>query len=202
MQLRANQGTEAAPGQSRLAQVGMHLIPGVTHGGVDIAQMALIRAGQHPLGHQVAAADHQGVARQIKLLNRHRQQRQVLLDMAHAKGQALHKGARDRATRQPTAAATALPIHQGKELGLLQEGIQLLDHQFRAPDRPGGEPLVHQGNRPDSRKHGPQPKGVPLKFDCPSGHETSQLIALRRRTLNPERTVSEPWPSASCWKTS
>ena len=202
MQLRANQGPQTTPGQGGLAQVGVHLIPGVAHGGMDIAQMALVRTGQHTLGHQMAAAEHQGVTRQIELLNRHRQQRQVLLNVTDPKGQALHKGAGDRATGEPTAAATTLPIHQGKQLGLLQQGIELLHHQFRAAHRPGGEPLVHQGDRPNSSKHGPKPKGVPLKFDCPSGHETSQLIAGERRTLNAERTVPEPWPSASYWKTS
>lgn len=64
----------------------MHLVPGVAGRGVHITDVQLVRARDHPFGHQMAAADHQGMAGQVELLDRQGQQRQVLLDVAHPQG--------------------------------------------------------------------------------------------------------------------
>ena len=97
MELEPHQRSEGAAGQGRMLEIGVHLIPGITHRGVHIAHMQLVRADEHPLCHQVAAAQHKGVAGQVELLDRHRQQRQVLLHVAGAPGKALNKAGGDRA---------------------------------------------------------------------------------------------------------
>ena len=126
----------------------MHLVPGVAHGGVHVAEMQLFGGGEHPLGHQVVAAEHQRVVGQIELLDRQRQQRQVLLHMADAPGQALDERGVDRAALQPAAGTAALAIHQRKQLHLSAplggEEIHLPHHQFGPAGGARGEPLVHQ----------------------------------------------------------
>ena len=81
----------------------MHLIPGVTHGGVHVAEMQLIRGRQHALGHQVAAADHQLRIPKIDLLDRQGQQRQILLHVADPPWELLNRTGADAAPAQPTA---------------------------------------------------------------------------------------------------
>ena len=81
----------------------MHLIPGVTHGGVHITEVQLIRCRQHALGHQVAAADHQLRIPQIDLLDRQGQQRQILLHVADAPRELLNRTGADAAPTQPAA---------------------------------------------------------------------------------------------------
>jgi hypothetical protein len=110
--------------------------------------MELVGPCQHALRHQMAAADHQGVARQIQLLDRQGQQRQVLLHMAHPPGEALNEAGANRTSTQPAARPLTLSIHQSKQLrGFaqpLEEPIQLLDHLLAAPHRARREPLMHQ----------------------------------------------------------
>ena len=103
MQLPANQRAEPPLRQSGTAEISVHLIPGVTHRCVDVAEMQLIRSRQHPFGHQMTAADHQLGIPQVDLLDRQRKQRQVLLNVAGAPGQLLDRAGADVAPEQPTA---------------------------------------------------------------------------------------------------
>ena len=58
MQLPTNQRAKTtAPRQN--GEISVHLVPGVTHRGVHVADMQLLWTGEHTLGHEVAAADHQ-----------------------------------------------------------------------------------------------------------------------------------------------
>jgi hypothetical protein len=70
MQLPADQRPEPPPRQCRSAEVSVHLIPGVSHRRVHVAEMQLIRSRQHPFGHKMTAADHQLGITQVDLLNR------------------------------------------------------------------------------------------------------------------------------------
>ena len=58
VELEPHQRSEGAARQGGTLEIGVHLIPGVTHRGVYIAHMQLVRADEHPLSHQVAAAHH------------------------------------------------------------------------------------------------------------------------------------------------
>ena len=166
MELPADQRAQTAPRQGRVAQVGVHLVPGVAHRGVHVAHMALIRAGEHALGHQMAAAHHQGVVGQVELLDRQGQQRQVLLHMTHPSRQLLDEAGADAAPLQPAAGMAAFAIHQGKQLGLTEQGIQLTHHQLGASHGPRREPLVHEGNRAGEGRHGDQRRRRVLKKAC------------------------------------
>ena len=134
MQLPADHRTQARSHQRRAREIRVHLIPGVAHGGVDITDMQLIRAGEHPLGHQMTAADHQLSGPKINLLNRHGQQRQVLLNVRDPKRQALNRAGENRASRHPTGRTPTFTVHQGGQLGtspnLRQPLINGLHHQF------------------------------------------------------------------------
>ena len=183
VQLQANQGTKGTAGQGRLGQVGVHLVPGITHGGVHITDMELVGTGQHPLGHQVAAAHHQGVGAQVELLDGEGQQGQVLLHMADTPGQGLDEAGLDRAASQPAPRPPTFAIHQGMELGLPQELIQFPHHQLGPPDRAGREPFVHQGRGAREGAHGPHPKA-----GC--------QVQIRSQKLS--RRCGDP-PASRCW---
>ena len=58
VELTANQGPEPSAHQNGVSEIGVHLIPGVAHRGVDVTHVELIRSCQHSLGHEVTAADH------------------------------------------------------------------------------------------------------------------------------------------------
>ena len=161
MQLPADQRTETAPGQGGALEISVHLIPGVADRGVHIADMQLIGSGEHPLRHQMAAADHQFGSAEIDLLDRQRQQGKVLLHMADPPGQLLDRRREHGAALQPAAGASALAIHQRSELGLTihcrEQGIDGLNHLLRSSTGARREPLMNQGNAPGqgirSRRH-------------------------------------------------
>jgi hypothetical protein len=64
----------------------------------------------------MAAAQHQGVAAEVELLDRQGQQGQVLLHVADPPGKTLDERGMDAAPGQPTLGPLALPIHKGKEI--------------------------------------------------------------------------------------
>ena len=73
MQLPTDQGAEATARQAGSPEIGVHLIPGVTHWGMHVTHMQLIGRGQNTLRNQMAAADHQIDITQIDLFNGQRQ---------------------------------------------------------------------------------------------------------------------------------
>ena len=103
VKLPTDQRPQATTGQYGPLQIGVHLIPGVAHRGVHIAQMQLIGRGENPLGHQVAAADHQLSITQVDLFDCHWQQRQVLLHMADTPGQLLDRAGSNLPAMKPAA---------------------------------------------------------------------------------------------------
>ena len=148
MQLPADQRAKATTGQCGSLQIGVHLIPCVADRGVHIAQMQLLGRGKNPLGHKVAAADHQLSITKVDLFNRHWQQRQVLLHMADTPGQLLDEAGANLTVVKPAARPGRLTIHQRSQLRhdplLSQQGINGLHHQFRAASGPWREPFVGQ----------------------------------------------------------
>lgn len=114
----------------------MHLIPRVTHRRVDVADVQLVRRGQHSLGNQVAAADDKFCRLEVDLLNRIREQWQILLHVADTPGQVLNPTRQDGSSTQPTAWSAAFALHKGDQLRLsvesLEELINRLDNQFRS----------------------------------------------------------------------
>jgi hypothetical protein len=112
----------------------MHLVPGVANRGVDVAHMQLVWRGDDPFGHQVIAAQHQGVAGEIELFDRQRQQGQVLLNVTDPPGQPLDEAGGHRATLQPASRTLALPIHQGEQIRrsplFAKEPVQLPHHKL------------------------------------------------------------------------
>ena len=152
MQLIADQGAQPGARQGRPLQIGMHLIPGVPHRGVDVTQVQLIRGREHPLRHEVAAADHQLGIREVDLFNREGKQRQVLLHMAHTPRQVLDRTGSYRTTLQPAFPTTGFPIHQSRQLSSdslrLQTCINGLNNLLSSANRAGGEPFVDEGDAP------------------------------------------------------
>ena len=150
MQLPANQGAEATPRQGRAGKIGMHLVPGVSHRGMHVADMQLLWAGEHTLGHKMAAADHKLRCTQIDLLDGEWQQRQILLHMAAAPWQVLNRAGQDGSALQPTARPTGFRVNEGGQLRFAaevsQEGINLFNNLLCTSNRAGREPLVHQGD--------------------------------------------------------
>ena len=76
-------------------EVGMHLIPGVTHRRMHITDMELVGRREHPFAHKVTTADHQISIPKINLLDRHRKEWQILLHMAHSPRQILNRTGTD-----------------------------------------------------------------------------------------------------------
>ena len=132
VQHRAGEGALQATLHAGLAQVLVLHVPGVADRRMDVADMELVRPGQHALGHRVARRDDQVIARQVMLLDRQRHQRQVVAEAPARARQALDEGgARDPAA-QEAALAGAEKVDHRIQVGLRIDLQQLLDHLLAA----------------------------------------------------------------------
>ena len=177
---------------------------------MHIADVQLVRPGQHALGHRVAAGNHNIKAADIQLLDGQRHQRQIMAKVAPRQRQALDKAGVYRLALQEPTRRLWHKVHHGKYLGLRKGQQQLFQH----PLGTGVvlQPVSNNGNARGRRRGGhgsslvglaEQPgKGLSRvcgSFGCPNGRWSLFVIDIKFFTLHKPGPTTSPtrWVFAS-----
>ncbi len=119
-------------------------IPGIANRRVHVADMQLVRASQHALGHRMAAGNDQVIGGHVQLLDGQRHQWQVLLIMSARLRQLLNEGGLGALAAKMSAVCVGKKIDDCEQVGFRPDGAETGEHPFGAGIR--HQPIVNDGN--------------------------------------------------------
>ena len=111
---------------------------------MHIADMQLVRPGEHTLGDGVATGNDQVVRRHVELLDGQWHQRKILLVMRFGLGQLLDEGRRGAFATETGSIFIGKKVDHGEQVGFRPGLEQPGEHVFGA--RIGHQPIMNNGD--------------------------------------------------------
>ena len=159
-----------------VVQILVLQIPDIAHRRVHVADVRLVRPGDHPLGNSVVTGNDKVIAAQVELLDGNRHQPEILAEVTAGERQALQECRLDPVPLQKIALQLIHEIDHGEDIGRREAAQQLFQDAFRPGIRL--QPLMHDGNAQPRTPRGQRRRR--LIYRRPARPRQIMLMAVKR----------------------